>query len=216
MEMITNDDIIPVTFKSGSGGNFLCHFLISAKINNKELVKIGTTGNVHLFGFNDVTKKAGLQWVGKDDQFIINTFAGSMKPGAVAPYFLPVHLYNLNLISESFKKSIRIVYDLDDAKDIATVFFNKFYNTPEARNVKSSLGLKTLEEEIYNTATCQPMFKYEPNITNVLFVSWKEFFRGDAESLITKLSVFTDIDASNFSRESLSLWRSATEQALNK
>ena len=30
-----NEDIIPITYMSGTGGNFLCHFILSAKNNNK-------------------------------------------------------------------------------------------------------------------------------------------------------------------------------------
>jgi len=210
------DDIIPVTYGCGSGGMFLSHFLIRAKLNNKELVELSSTGNAHNASLKDVTDIAGLEWIENTDENIINLLPHQIKVSAVAPYFVAVHLFDINLINVSFKKSIRIVYDLDDAEDITTIFFNKFHNTDESLHIKNIVGTTSFEYELSCAKTRSDIFRYEENMPNILFVSWKEYFRGDLEEFITKLSNFTGIDAANFSNESLTSWRVLTEKCLKK
>ena len=209
------NDIIPITYGCGSGGMFLSHLLIRAKLNNKELIELSSTGNAHNASLKDVSDTAGLKWIENTDENIINLLQYQMKESAIAPYFVAVHLFDINLINVSFKKSIRIVYDLDDAEDITNIFFNKFHSTNESSHIKNIVGATSFEYELSCAKTRSDIFRYEENMPNILFVFWKEYFRGDIEAFITKLSNFTGIDAANFSRESLTIWRTATEKCLD-
>jgi len=217
-----NNDIIPITYFPGTGGNFLCHFLISAKLKNKELIKLGDTGNAHFNGLKDI--RWSKERLNQTDDFIINFLPNPINKNAYAipPYFCPVHLFDAKLINESFKRSIRITYDLDDVEDIGIIFFKKFYepiiNTRSSeldRLVYDNSGISTLEEIILDTKRNASCFTREMNMTNILFISWKEYFRGNIEDLITKLSSFTEINSFDFSRESLILWRGKTQHCLN-
>ena len=204
-------DIIPITYKAGSGGNFLCHFLVSAKIKNKELIKLSPYGHAH-HSLSDLYSSR--TWINQTDKFIIDSLSKLIKKQSIAPYFVSAHLTDIDLINLSFNKSIRIVYDIDDAEEIATIFYKKFVGN-NSNNIKQFISESTLENEISYTKNDWQYFNNEINIPNILFVSWKEYFRGDIEDLITKLSLFTDINSANFSRESLILWRTATEKCLD-
>jgi hypothetical protein len=207
------EDIIPITYKPGAGGNFLCHFLISAKLKNKRLIKLNDNGNAHRFGLKDISYSK--EWANQNDKFIIDSLPRLIKISSIAPYFFPIHLFDVNLINKSFKKSIRISYDLDDAEEIATIFYKKFIGTTNANDIKKLIGNSTLENEIFYTKNGQQLFKNELDMTNILFVSWKEYIRGNAEDLISKLSEFTNINAIDFHKESLIVWREATLKCLD-
>ena len=46
-DILPTEDIIPVTFIGGTGGNFLCHFIVSAKRNIKNIIELSEHGNAH-------------------------------------------------------------------------------------------------------------------------------------------------------------------------
>jgi len=206
-----NEDIIPITYFKGSGGHLLCHLLVDAKKNYPEndIKNILTDyGQAHL-GFFDF-KLPQLPWINTDEgkiNCVLNTLP---KSESNPPYFFSAHLIDLNLVNSYFKKSIRIIYDLDDAKDLATIFYYKFFNT--LQNPFDST--KTIQDLILESENSQEFWTKEIDMPNVLFVSWKELFKGDIESLITKLSNFTDINNANFSRTSIIYWRELTKKCL--
>lgn len=207
------DDMIPVTYYGGTGGNFLSHFLVSAKIKNKKLIRLDDTGSAHFFGLKDV--QFSNKWIDQTDEYIINSLTEQIKKNSVPPYFFPVHLLDADLINKSFKKSIRIVYDVDDAEEIGTIFYKKFYTTPNAQAMGDKVNRYSIQDLILNIKYTQEFFKKEINMPNILFVTWKEYIHGEADDLITKLSSFVNIDSADFSKESLLLWRTATQQCLN-
>jgi hypothetical protein len=51
---------------------------------------------------------------------------------------------------------------------------------------------------------------------NVLFVSWKELLNGNINDLISKISMFTNINKDKFSTESLIYWRDKTQYCIDK
>lgn len=204
-----NEDIIPITYFAGTVGNFLCHLLVSAKLNQQILPPISTTGNAHR-GLKDLSFR--YEWNDKDESFIIKSLASTSfnRPDS-PPYFIPLHLTNITLINEYFKKSIRITFDLDDTEEITTIFYKKFYLTND--NKQKIKGIENIQDLILNARIGQHAFR-NTNQPNVLFISWKEYFKENIEDLILKLSSYTNINADNFSRESIVLWRTATQSCL--
>jgi len=230
--MLLTEDIVPITYMSATGGNFLCHFIISAKRNIKTVIELSEHGNAHKTNFKDIV---GPPLGPKEpDQYKIDFILSQLEhinqkgipsyPVVQKPYYTTSHIVDINLISAYFKKFIRITYDLDDIEELATVFYGKWYI--DEGHVKSVINTRRSHEifiDMYQSKFTRPnlvnfnsKFTKLENMPNVLFISWKEFFKGNIEELITKLSIFTEIDTNNFSRESLMHWRNKTQYCIDK
>jgi len=212
--MFPNEDIIPITFMGGTGGNFLCHFIVSAKRNIKTVLELSKHCNAHENCLKDAFSPP---WGHSqpDKQKVDFILTQQPHPEAEKPYYVSSHVVNINLINSNFKRSIRITYDLDDISEIAPVFYGKFM-VDTYDPVKHSIMRQTPEYIKRGAQAWQSSFVKMENMPNVLFISWKEFFRGNIEELITKLSIFTGIDSTNFSRESLIHWRNKTQYCIDK
>jgi hypothetical protein len=207
-----NENIIPITYFKGTGGHFLCHLLVDAKkIYPEDDIKniLTDLGQAHL-AFIDF-KLRDLHLYETDEEkikFILNSLPKHNLP----PFFFAYHLFDINLVNAYFKKSIRITYDLDDVEDISAIFYNKFFNTPE----NTFNNGETFQDLMLGTRNSQEFWTKEIDMPNVLFISWKELFEGDIESLISKLSNFTNINNADFSRTSITYWRELTNKCLTK
>jgi hypothetical protein len=122
-------------------------------------------------------------------------------------------LVDIDLINSTFKKSIRITYDLDDISDISAAFYGK--SRIDVRKTKLSIKHPANLEVTLLQSKFNEKFKKIENMPNVLFVSWKELFKENIDDLITKLSTFTSISYVNFSVESLLQWRTKTQYCLD-
>jgi len=210
-DTLPTEDIIPITFIGGTGGNFLCHFIVSAKRNIKNIIELSEHGNAHKNCLKDVSGlNFGVSYPDhkKIDSILSSTLIYDM---AKKPYYTSSHIDDINLININFKRSIRIIYELDDVQEISTVFYGKFYIDESNTPFKSHNKFNKL-----NLIRWQSKFNYIENMPNVLFISWKELFKGNIKELITKLSIFTEIDINNFSRESLMHWRDKTQYCIDK
>lgn len=220
---MAREDIIPITFMGGTGGHFLCHFIVSAKRNNQDIIKLSEYGNAHWHSLKDF--RGPILGVGGKDSIKINQLLEQSKnvdSSIPKPYYTNAHLLDLDLINSNFTKSIRIVYDLDDIDEIATVFYGKFAIDSREHLIRLNL----LPEQFKNytpqkeelkldiTSRC-PHFSKKENMPNVLFVSWKELFKENINDLINKLSTFTSINPDNFSPDSLVLWRTKTQYCID-
>ena len=205
--MKPTDDIIPITYIGGTGGNFLCHFIASAKRNIKDIVKLSEHGNVHTFCIKDIN--CPVQGLSTPDLVKIE-YIFSQLPyiGSVKPYYTSAHLIDINTINSYFSRSVRIIYEIDDVTDIATVFYGKFI-VDEGKTKKS---IKNISAEPYRWIN---KFSFKENMPNVLFVSWKELLNGNINDLIDKISIFTNIDKDKFSTESLIYWRDKTQYCID-
>ena len=216
--MITNrdtlptEDIIPITFMSGSGGNFLCHFIASAKRNIQDIIELSKYGNAHDHGSKDI---AGPPYgVTMPDHVKIDYILNNANLTKVEkPYYTSAHLVDIDLINSAFKKSIRITYDPDDIPEISAAYYGKF--RVDVRKTKLSINHPANLEVTLLQSKFNEKFKKIENMPNVLFVSWKELFKENIDDLITKLSIFTDINAENFSKESLIHWRNKTQYCID-
>ena len=203
-----SDEIIPITYIGGTGGNFLCHFIVSAKRNNKDIIKLSEHGNAHLFSAKDIIGPVqGL--LTPDLDKIKYIFSQLPLSGLEKPYYTAAHLANISTINSYFVRSIRITYDIDDILNIAKVFYGKFIIDGE-RHKKS---IKNISAEHYHWLE---EFSFKENMTNVLFISWKELLYGNVIDLISKISIFTNIDKDRFLAESLTHWRNKTQMCIEK
>ena len=206
-DMLPIEDIIPITYLGGTGGNFLCHFIASAKRNIKDIVKLSEHGNVHTFCIKDIN--CPVQGLSTPDLVKIE-YIFSQLPyiGSVKPYYTSAHLIDINTINSYFSRSVRIIYEIDDITDIATVFYGKFI-VDEGKTKKS---IKNISAEPYRWIN---KFSFKENMPNVLFVSWKELLNGNIKDLIDKISIFTNIDKDKFSTESIIQWRNKTQYCID-
>jgi hypothetical protein len=212
--MLPTEDIIPITFYGGTGGNFLCHFIVSAKRNMQDVANFSKYGNAHENCLKDVVvPNFGIS---QPDSQKINFLLNQAYPYYIVekPYYTSVHIADINLITANFNRSIRITYELSDLEEIVAVFYGKFVT--DSHFFLTNMKPQTPEHIKQGIIKWQSTFTKIENLPNVLFISWKELFKGNIEEFITKLSIFTDIDAENFSTESLIHWRNKTQYCLDK
>lgn len=196
----------------GTGGNFLCHFISSAKRNIKDIIPLSEHGNSHEFGIKDIDSfSRGIAWPDKDKVDFL--FSQLPKPGAEKPYYVNCHILDINMINANFKKSIRIVYDEDDISEITNVFYGKWFIDTQ---IGKSVPIYKKESYALGMRYRQRKFLKMQDMPNVLFISWKEYFKGNIDDFIEKLSTFTNINIENFSKESLIHWRKKTQECINK
>jgi hypothetical protein len=211
-----NEDIIPISYSGGTGGNFLCHFLIGAKRNIKQLPVLSEYGNAHY----DCLKDFKSVWFTVNGSDLLNIKAMLRQPAYTTeekPYFAAAHLIDANLVNSYFKRSIRITFEIDDINEVSSSFFGKFIKSAEFKIIETTHNLPTttLTDIIASNVINSTLFVKDESLTNILFISWKELFKGDIEELILKLSLFTNINPDNFSRESIILWREKTQYCLD-
>jgi hypothetical protein len=203
-----NEDIIPITYASGTGGNFLCHFIVSATRKYNIPLRLSENGNAHL-GLKDIngsslgTAESDINKI----EYLLNT---PPNPGSVKPYYTLAHISDINLVNTYFKKSIRITYDLSDTEELTYVYFGKWFTDDSKK-----------ENVIHNTISSSRLHVHrwlrkfnKLDMPNVLFISWKELYKGDPEELILKISKFTHIDTIKFSVDDLIKWRNATNKCI--
>ena len=215
--MISTDDIIPISYVGGTGGNFLYHFITNAKKNITGIMKLSEHGNTHLAGTRETSEglPVGMDWPDevKINYLLTNTYV--TDPDAIKPYYIPVHIVDINAINLIFKKSIRIVYDLDDIEDLTIVFYGKWAIDTKSKHQHKSL--REIHHWFYiKMKTWLPKFNNIENMPNVLFISWKELFREDIDILIEKINKFTAIPVENFSKEAIIHWRNKTQYCIDK
>jgi hypothetical protein len=196
----------------GSGGNFLCHLIVSAKKNNRERILLSHYGNAHSHGLKDIKPKS-LYSSFNDDDVVNSLLAQKANITIKKPYYTPVHIFDIHVVNNTFKKSIRITYDMDDIEEISTTFYGKWFRL-HSDNIKleKNLSIDILKA---NTIKVLPLFKKEDNMPNILFISWKDLFRTNIDNLISKLSIFTDINTNNFFKESIIHWRNKTQYCID-
>jgi hypothetical protein len=212
--MLPTEDIIPITYIGGSGGNFLCHFIVSAKRNIHDIIELSTHGNSHKNSLKDILfLNRGL--ADPDDEKLSYVF--SQQPTSFEkPWYTAFHIQSLDTINNNFKRSIRVTYDLDDVNDVALAFCGKWFIDDNNRNTTIKMSDSAhLHFTKKNLNEMNKFFCEIENMPNVLFVSWKELFKKNIEEFISKLSIFTGIDKNNFSRESLMHWRDKTQFCIN-
>ena len=210
-----NEDIVPIAFMGGSGGNFLCHFIISAKRKDKTLPILSEHGNVHNdHNYKDLNGPA----LGPKDpdseklKFLLSQeISDKVKP---PPYYTVVHFTETKLLATNFKKAIKIIFDKDDIDTIAINFITK-YQVDTLGEPYDPIRLRSMR--MFTRMSIDKWHNYflKEDYPNILFISWKELFLGNINDLITKISEYTGIESEYFLKDSLIMWRIKTQQGLD-
>ena len=207
-----NEDIIPITYMSGTGGNFLCHFILSAKKNNKNNITFSKYGNAH-HGLKDGQPPGTIIDSDVDKiKHILDVCRNKInfyKNKVDKPFYVISHIRDIKLLSTYFSRFIRITYELDDVDELAKVFLAKAIIDV----VKSEVKIKThMVPQIKNLLKEQAeYFTFNDGYDSSLFVSWKNIYKDDPSILIDKLHKFTEIPKENFSVDLLNQWRTPTK-----
>ena len=205
-------DIIPISYMSGTGGNFLCHFIVSAKYNDfdKYALKLSIYGNAHGNGAD--IPIAPYAPYDSDEKKIDYLLSYDIATDKIKPYYTLGHIVDSQLITKNFKKSIRITYDKDDIDLLTNIFIGKYVSDSKnlVRN-KLSIFIPATKFQLVKNST---NFVYEQH-DNVLYVSWKNIYHDNPSILIDKLHKFTDIPVINFSIDQLLQWRDTTRLGAN-
>jgi len=214
--MKSTEDIIPIAFMGGSGGNFLCHFIISAKRKDKTLPNLSLHGNVHDNNYKDLGGPA-LGVTDPDSEkikFLLSQEISDNVKMTPPPYYTVVHFTENKLLAANFKKAIRIIFDKDDIDDIAINFVTKYQvdTLGEPYDITRLNSLRTFKK--MSIVKWHRYFLKE-DYPNILFISWKELFLGNIDELINKISEYTGIESEYFLKDSLIMWRIKTQQGLD-
>lgn len=208
----------------GSGGNFLCHFIVSAKVNYNQVISLSTYGNAHRDSMKDVASlpagfdisdQTKIEYVFTQLESDPQGYPGTKHP-LIKPYYTALHIQDINKINNNFKKSIRITYDHDDINELVAVYHGKWFIDEVNRNITPKMSDSAhLYFTKKNFNRMNKFFCKIENMPNVLFISWKELFKKDIGDIVTKLSTFTHIDIANFSSEALINWRDKTQYCID-
>jgi len=207
---LKHTDIIPIVYVGGTGGNFLGYLLTSAKYKMSDGVDFSKHGNAH-YSYKDIPQPSmGNTLAGSADDAIFD-FINKIQPfenNAVPPYFCPCHVKNMNRVVDMFDKSIQLTFTHEDVDDLVLVIMGKWWvdtrnQSPTAHNIRISNAFR-LDYNIH--------LKNFPPIVHpsVLNISWNELYKGEVNSLIQKLSNFTEIPVEDFLIEKLIEWRERT------
>jgi len=176
-----NTDIIPISYVGGTGGNFLSYLVVAAKYNDYEKYPLilSDNGNAHASPKDFPMAPYPLHI---DDNLKINylttyTKFTNIEKDKIKPYYTAGHIVSNKLIVDTFAKSIRIIYDTDDIKEITHVFLGKY--------ISDSLLVDTNKHKIspyyismeYQITKYSKFFIYEPQYDSALYISWKELCR---------------------------------------
>jgi hypothetical protein len=209
------ENIIPVTFFGGTGGNFLSSFLSHALAKDYSLMSINESGNMHsnrdsytnVGLFIDTTGHINLRKILRD------------RDKDKELRFPSTHIADPSLALKYFKKVIKTYFTDDQYLEIMGVFYlknNYFLKEPvdfsasEERDILLRFINRRIEEKKEFTRLCENCPDLEPNLLNV---SWSEMVYEDPNNLIEKLGVFTGIPVENFNIINLLEWRRLTIEA---
>lgn len=219
-DMLPTEDIIPITYMSGCGGNFLCHFIVSAKRNIQDIMEFSKYGNAHKNGMKDIGSLP-YGFLTPDQEKIDYVLShlheqSMMNHSLVKPYYTSLHVQDIDILNNNFKKSIRITYEPDDIDELVAVYRGKWFVDSFDRN--ATIKMSDSVHLYFSKKNLNKMNKFFckiENMTNVLFISWKELFKGNIDNLVTNLSTFTHIHTVNFSNEALIQWRDKTQHCID-
>jgi hypothetical protein len=203
------NDIIPITFAGGTGGAMLTQLLIKAKKLDFSDITLSKNGNAHS-NLEDI-EPCTLGIPNSDIDKITHIMNANVL-GKVAPYFVSLHLKDLNMFSKYFNKIIRITYEDDDVEDLAYIFVMK--NNVDIGEITDLDYLTKFNQRKLFLKMYQPYFKHLESNDNILYVRWKEIYNGNESELINTLADFTSIPKINFNENLINNWRHVTKASL--
>lgn len=228
--MTGKNNIVPIIYNAGTGGNFLAYILDSALIgrNLSEPIKFTKYGSAHLL------QRYFIYWINMTDSPDIHVseylnYARSIshfeleadrKDKSHEWIFLAFHSIHVKDIMKHATKGVLITYDNDDIPEIMKAFIGKscldghhlptgdYYHTP----IEDITSLTNTYNKHYSTLSeYQSYFNAVHNFDDSLLnLSWKELMYEGIPVLIEKLSKFTEIPSYNFNTTAIHEWRKLT------
>ena len=205
MSKISN--IIPVTFRGGTGGNFLAWFLNLANENNHMLMNLSSNGNAHS---NPYAYLSNRNRIYINDSLKIEDLK-RLHPFPEKIWHVGVHIKDIDFLSETFEKNIRITYEENDIPDIASVVIGKVYKDHRGLD-DTYINVYRKTEEQHLISLCS--YFSDTKLSNVCYVTWKNLLYDPTETLKQKLGIFLNIPMQNFSEENLQNWRKKTLECI--
>jgi len=193
----------------GTGGAMLTQLLIKAKNLDFSDIILSEHGHAHS-NYQDFTIcEFGVTY---PDMHKIKHVLNSDVIGKYPPYFISLHLKDLELSKKYFNKSIRITYDNNDISDLAHIFVMK--NSIDIQHLKNTLMPHKLNEREIFLKNNLSHFKQSQSDDALLFVTWEEIYNGNISKLINTLADFTGIPKINFNENLINNWRHVTKTSL--
>jgi|688.fasta_scaffold537629_2 hypothetical protein len=212
-----NNNIIPIVYMGGTGGNFLGYLLTSAKLKITDGIVFSKYGNAHesIKEINQPPLGNTIQGTMDDTMLDLILNIKPINHKSQPPYFCPCHVKHMNRVKDLFQTSIQITYEKEDIDDLALIFMGKWWIDSKNRskllvNSTSVINLFKLDYNVH-------LLNYPPIIDpSVLIVTWHELFKGDSALLVQKLSHFTSIPKENFLVNKLIEWRRRTKNGIEE
>jgi hypothetical protein len=196
---------------SGTGGQFLSNFITAAKTKNNQAIQLSVFGNSHANNLIDFIFSGRSSFSpSHSDSLKIDAILNIIGKDSSPIYYPAMHLMDIEKTLEIFDKVISIHYDATDMFDIILVIYGKYYidemNHADITmnryfNIKHELKQASKKFNSYDS----------PNVLNI---SWKEMMYSD--SIVDKISLFTNIPKENFNIQNLFEWRKVTLRCLSQ
>ena len=103
-------------------------------------------------------------------------------------------------------------YGSDDIDDISCAFLGKYHI--DTKKMSLDEALSDYKGIHISTKIAFRKYQIDNSLDNVLYVSWKELIGNGPDTLIPKLSGFTNIDKSDFPIDFLQNWRDKTKMGI--
>lgn len=213
---LKNTKIVPVTYAGGTGGKFLTYLFNSAKITNYGTMKLSKHGNAHAIYDNDVVNMHTLPYtieVPTNEQ--ISELLNYVNNDEM-PIYCSCHILGIDELVKTFDKVIQICYDEEDLPDIAYAYTAKIgldENNHDEINYLADLVKSCAISNLKIITKFRHRYDLEPALLNV---TWKELYQDDIDSLITKLSNFSNLPKDKFKKEQILEWRKLTQSGIEK
>ena len=207
------NDVILVRFPGGCGGSFLKNLLLAAKRNDRTDFVFSKHGNSH----REIVKELNYHMI--SESLKEHTLLELEDSSAKTPLFVLTHCTDLNLCTATFNRIITIYYNPKEVDSIVKLVEKKYYNDELTifDQVKLEDGSmipiedwrpgrkRRLHAGILNWAPPEGTIP-----DSMLFINFREILYGVPHVLFEKLSAFTGIPVSNFSKKNLLAWRELT------
>ena len=194
------DDIIPIIFMGGTGGNFLSAFLSDARDNKKIKYELSKHGNAHRVVKDPIPTPPST--VVTESSLIIDKLLNTPANDKVS--FVAVHINNVTLATLYFSKIIKTFIEEQNKLEVAISFYLKLVaDELSCRSDDTARRILFMNEfpELINKGS---------DSTQVLDIGWEEIVRGSEVALVKRLSDFTSIPEANFNVQNLLTWREIT------
>lgn len=201
------NNIVPITYVPGTGGQFLSWFINNAQNNLNEDFDLSIHGNAHqnpfqYHGENNILRKP-------DDAKIKDVLGQVERRFPKTIWYPNLHVKFLQNALDVFEKIIRISVEENDFKTVNSLLVGKL-KIDNLRLSKTEIETQSyIDTRLHDYwSLLVNLFKEEP-YDNVLYVKFSDLLYGNYD-FVEKISGFTNIPVNNFNLRNVDLWRDKT------